>query len=550
MAFSFGAPAAPKPAASTFSFGAPAASTSTSTPSLFGSTPAAPTTSAPSLFGSTPATSAPGGGGTTSLFGGGTSTAAPSGGLFGSTPAASGGSLFGGAQQQKPATTSLFGGGGGGTSQPGTTPSLFGTSQPTSTPSLFGTSQAQPTTSLFGQPQQQQQQQQTGSSLFGGGQQPQQQPAVTSAPLFGQSQSAATASLFGSKPASTQPTTTSLSLFGNNNNNNASGNQFQQSQSQQQQQQQQQSQPLNQSIRKLGEPPLPNPLEPTIESRIESIKSAYDPQHSKCRFQTYFYNEPAVGQNVQNYARPPNGTDDKAWNKAIKENPDPDHLVPAIAIGFSSLQKRIESQQRQTQSHQSLLSEIHSHLSQLSSTHSLTTSLRVLRAQQTSLHLLSRLTLLISKSSSLSPSRNQSLKKDEENLRILLESFKNQVEFLKTKSQELWTGVGMMRSRKKEMDQLMGVGGSGGQGGQGGGGGGWAVVDEQGFNQILEVLTSQQRGLDHLTKTLEQMSIDVDVMNEAFGLQKLHKNGSVGVGGGGSTTTNGGDLSGSVVSRR
>ena len=122
-------------------------------------------------------------------------------------------------------------------------------------------------------------------------------------------------------------------------------------------------------------------------------------------------------------------------------------------------------------------------MSQLSSTHSLTTSLRVLRAQQTSLSLLSRLTSLIAKSSSLSSSRNQSLKKDEEDLRILLEGFKNQVEFLKSKSQELWTGVGMMRSRQKEMDQLMMGGGSQE-------GGGWAVVDEQGFNQILEVRVS------------------------------------------------------------
>ncbi|GAA5884992.1 hypothetical protein JCM16303_006507 [Sporobolomyces ruberrimus] len=490
MAFSFGAPAAPKPAGSTFSFGAPAASTSTSTPSLFGSTPA-PTSSAPSLFGSTPAQPASGG-----LFGN-TSTAAPSGGLFGSTsaPPAQGASLFGGGAP-KPATTSLFG-----TSQPASTPSLFGAPQPQT---------SQPATSLFGQ--QPQSQPQLGGSLFGQQpqqQQQQQQPAVTSAPLFGQSQSAATASLFGSKPASTQPQTTSVSLFGNNFNQSSTSqppNQFGASTQNPSQQQQQQN--LSQSsIRKLGESSLPpNPNEPSIESRLESIKSSYDPQNPKCRFQTYFYNEPGVGQSVKSYARPPNGTDEKAWSKAVKENPDPDHLVPAIAIGFTALQKRIDSQQRQNTAHQSLLTEIHSHVSTLESTHSLTTSLRTLRAQQTSLSLLSRLTSLISKVSSLSPNRNSSLKKEEESLRILLEGMKGEVERLGKKSNELWTGVGMMKARKKEMEQLE-----------------WAVADEQGFNQIIEVLTSQQKGLNHLTKTLSNMTTDVDVMNEAFGLPRRHK---------------------------
>ncbi|GAA5914894.1 uncharacterized protein JCM6883_002958 [Sporobolomyces salmoneus] len=449
MAFSFGAPSAPKPAASTFSFGAP----STSTPSLFGSTPAPATTSAPSLFGSTPASAAP--------------------------------------------TTSLF----GGLSQPATTPSLFGggasttTSQPNPTPSLFGGAGTQ-STSLFGNPQpQQQQQQQQGTSLFGQPQpqqtQTQPQPAVTSAPLFGQSQSAATSSLFGSKPSQSA----APSLFG------SSTTPFSQSQSQ--------SQPpaLTQStIRKLGDPLPLNPSEPSIESRIESIKAAYDPNNPKCRFQTYFYNEVPQGQSAKGYGRPPNGTDERAWLKAVKENPDPDHLVPAIAIGFPSLQKRIDSQSTLNNTHQLLLSQIHSHVSSLSSTHSLTTSLRLLRAQQTSLSLLARLTSLVAKSSGLSSGRNQSLRREEEELRILLEGMKGEVERVRNRGNELWTGLGAVRRGRKEGERVE-----------------WAVADEQGFNQIIEVLSDQQRGLDHLTKTLEMMSGDVDTMNQAFGLPTLSK---------------------------
>lgn len=33
-----------------------------------------------------------------------------------------------------------------------------------------------------------------------------------------------------------------------------------------------------------------------------------------------------------------------------------------------------------------------------------------------------------------------------------------------------------------------------------------------------QILSSQQSGLDHLTRTLQSMAKDVDVVNEAFGL--------------------------------
>lgn len=145
-------------------------------------------------------------------------------------------------------------------------------------------------------------------------------------------------------------------------------------------------------------------------------------------------------------------------------------LVPAIAIGFSALQKRIDSQSRLTTTHQQLLSEIHTHLDSLSSTHSLTTSLRLLRAQQTHLSLLSRLTSLISKVSQLSPNRNSSLKREEEELRVLLEGLGGEVERVRNRSNELWNGVGGLKLRKQELVE-------------------WSVADENGFNQILEVKT-------------------------------------------------------------
>lgn len=133
---------------------------------------------------------------------------------------------------------------------------------------------------------------------------------MTAAPLFGQSQTAATASLFGApKPAG--------SLFGSTNTGgfgaSLSASQAQQSQ-----------QPAA-SVPRLGDPyPPPNPNEPSIESRLQAIKSAWDPADPGCKFQTYFYNEVLPPNKASMYGRPPQGTDDRAWQKAVRENPDPE----------------------------------------------------------------------------------------------------------------------------------------------------------------------------------------------------------------------------------
>ncbi|KAM0752431.1 hypothetical protein T439DRAFT_324521 [Meredithblackwellia eburnea MCA 4105] len=448
----FGQPAQAQtqPTASTSLFGAPATSTASAAPSLFGaSAPAQSTTTTPSLFGQTAQPAS-----TPSLFSGLTSQ-----------------------PQSAPATTNLFG---QPAQQQSTTPSLFG-AQSTS---LFGApaQTAAPTsaTGLFGQPQQQQQQQQVQQNTP----QSQTQPAPFS---FGMSQSAATASLFGSKPPTAPNSTTSL--FGAP----SSSLSFSATPS---------ATVTQQPLPKLGDPyPPPDPNEAPIESRLAAIKDAWDPQNPKCRFQTYFYNVPTAPNTVAQYRSPPPGADEKAWLKAVRENPDPDHLVPALAVGFPSIQKRIEHQTRQSQAHQARLKEIHDHLSTLSSTHSLTTSLRTLRASQNAAALSSRLLALVAKTSALSPNRNMSVRKEEEDLRVSLEAMKHDVEGISGRGNELWAGVGALKARRLEGEKTE-----------------WAVVDEDGLRQVLEILASQQAGLDHLTRTLNAASQDVDVMKAAFGL--------------------------------
>lgn len=148
----------------------------------------------------------------------------------------------------------------------------------------------------------------------------------------------------------------------------------------------------------------------------------------------------------------------------------PHSLIPALAVGFPSLQSRLNSQQSVTNSHQALLSQLHTHLSTLSSSHTLTTSLRLLRAQQTHAALQSRLTALVAKSSALSPGRNSSVRREEEELRVELEGIQGETEGVKQRGNELWAGVGGLKARRREEEAS-----------------GWGVADEEGLRRILEV---------------------------------------------------------------
>lgn len=207
-------------------------------------------------------------------------------------------------------------------------------------------------------------------------------------------------------------------------------------------------------------------------------------------------------------------------------------MIPALALGFPSLQTRLNLQHRLNSQHQALLHEIHTHLDSLSSSHSLTTSLRTLRARQNAVALAARLNALVAKASALSPARTAGIRREEDELRVELEGqVKGEVERVKARMGELWAGVGAVKARRG-----IAAGGAGDEDGAG-----WAVADEEGLRKILEVRTwdrpsrltrgtdagcapqivgSQQSGLDHLTRTLQSMARDVDVMNEAFGLQR------------------------------
>jgi len=308
-------------------------------PSLFGATQ--PQQGA-SLFGSSGVNQQQ-----TSLFGSASQNPQqqPQTSLFGSpTPATqqTQSSLFGQPQQAPQQQSSLF----GATTQPQT--SLFGPSQAQQPASLFGTTGAsQPqSTSLFGGPQTQ------ASSLFGG-----------AAP-----HGSTNTGLFGS--SSIQPNTGGLfsantgtgfgggsSLFGGGQQQQAqygSGLGFGTNVGQQSFSQSPGYGGFGSSIAGGGSPQEMPP-------GLLSILNAYNPRGPYCRFRHMVYNVVDEGT-APMYGRP-SDTDEKLWDQAVMNNPDPQRLVPVQLSGFDELHRRVEMQQERVKLHQEAFSRIESDLS-------------------------------------------------------------------------------------------------------------------------------------------------------------------------------------------
>lgn len=206
-------------------------------------------------------------------------------------------------------------------------------------------------------------------------------------------------------------------------------------------------------------------------------------------------------------------------------------LVPALALGFPAVQARLDLQLRQNLQHQALLDQLHAHLDALASTHSLTTSLRTLRARQNAVALRARLTQLVARvgagsvpaaggpaagagsSGGLSSSRSgagsgnsssstsasaAALRREEDELRVGLESLRPEVEAVRSRTGELWAGVGAVKASRggvpaEGQGQLRRGGAAEGKGAgttaaqEEVEAAAWAVADEDGLRKILEV---------------------------------------------------------------
>ncbi|KAA1474539.1 hypothetical protein DENSPDRAFT_781955 [Dentipellis sp. KUC8613] len=229
----------------------------------------------------------------------------------------------------------------------------------------------------------------------------------------------------------------------------------------------------------------------------------------ECRrlvWQHYFYNLVDPSQ-VQLYGRPAKATNEAAWQKALRENPDPTCLVPVLATSFDDLQKRVEAQAQQAAAHQEKLKEIKSRIEKLSERHELSNASRLHKASSVQTQLTHRLLKLVQHLHLLIPTlRSSAIRPEEEALRAALEEIDGEIRRpggmgrIVGKLNELWALVGALNAMRGNNAKGTGEGLE------------WAVVDEDGLNQIVQILAEEQAGLAHLTKILQKDLRDVAVI--------------------------------------
>ncbi|KAI9143074.1 nucleoporin complex subunit 54-domain-containing protein [Paraphysoderma sedebokerense] len=394
---------------------------------------------------------------------------------------------------------------------------LFG-NQPTSSTPAFG---AQTSSFSFGTPStsqaQSQPQQQTSQPGFGFSTSTSQQPATTSTTgLFGQpaSNTTSTSSLFkapapiagssatpgfGSggttgttsfsftnKPSTSFGTTnTGLGGGGLGSSSTLSGGLVGSFGSQPQTQSAfgMQQQPQQQQL-------LPQAAAPTILDKLTAVRARWDPKSPHCQFQHYFYNYIHPAERHA-YGRP-TGHDENLWNQAMKDNPNPECFVPALAVGFEDLKKRMEQQEQQCQIHKAKLAEITSQIRTLQDKQTLSTSTQLLEYKRTH-QALSHRVLKLMKNIQILRNHNLPIRPDEEMLKARLENMIIQMKkagVSRARVQELWSLLRMAResveSGRAEEDES------------------WGVVDEAGLQQIFKVLSDQTTGLSHLSDIITQ----------------------------------------------
>ncbi|KAH9914103.1 uncharacterized protein B0H18DRAFT_1108484 [Fomitopsis serialis] len=448
------------------------------------------------LFGNTnPANTQPGGGG---LFGNtNTTNTQPGGGLFGSTNTTntqtSGGGLFGNASAQ-PAAGGLFGNQPtAGTSTGNTGNPLFGNAGSTNTTGsgLFGnagggTNTTQPSGGLFGNANAPNNTGATGG-LFGntGG-----TNTNTSGGLFSNNSTnaapAPSGGLFGS---SNTNTTNTGGLFGNNTNpapapsgglfgstNNAQnqapglfGNQPQAGPStnplfggstlgQAPQQQAPQQQRTGQTQADAQSQFV------SLQQRMESIYHAWNPASPQCRFQHYFYN-----------LVDPSQTPRRNKQRCTKKTEGTPYTDPSP-----------------------------------NSAHELSNASRLHRAATLQTQLTHRVLKIVQHLHLLIPAvRSSAIRPEEEALRAALEDIDQEIRRpggtgrIRGKLNELWALVGAVTAARERDRRAGGVE--------------WAVVDEEGLQQLAQILAEEQAGLAHLTKILQKDLKDLAVIQ---GLRK------------------------------
>lgn len=130
-------------------------------------------------------------------------------------------------------------------------------------------------------------------------------------------------------------------------------------------------------------------------------------------------------KDIERFQRPP-GTDERLWEQARQNNPDPSRFVPVQASSFEQLHTRVEQQNARIAAHLSVLSNLERAVGKLREEHSLSTAVKLNDYRRRHNELVQKLFTLIAKLEQ-ALSRGQHLNQNEVDLRHGLEAVARQL---------------------------------------------------------------------------------------------------------------------------
>lgn len=270
--------------------------------------------------------------------------------------------------------------------------------------------------------------------------------------------------------------------------------------------------------------------EPSVLEQIEKLQRAWDPSSPQCAFQFFFYNR--VGQQEALLYEKPARIEQSRWDDAISGRPDDTH-VPALAIGFTDLQKRVSVQETAVAQYRKRMHEIDEKLAALSQRHDLHTTVKISQMKMRHRKLVHR-TLALAARIQVLRSRGYVLRPDEEVLKKKLEQLHKEVDdpAVFGRINEIWARLTVLRERAKtlpstgpgaEFNDLIADGAAGGLEGVAAAGEkvrailselDWNRDDDQ-LEKLAKVLKAQQIGIAYLAEILLRDTAQVeDIIDE------------------------------------
>ncbi|KAG4304698.1 hypothetical protein PORY_001751 [Pneumocystis oryctolagi] len=230
---------------------------------------------------------------------------------------------------------------------------------------------------------------------------------------------------------------------------------------------------------------------PSIVDQLQRLKNAWDPTHPDCAFQYYFYNRVPLDE-VALYVKPLHHNQQK-WDEAVANRPE-NSVVPALAIGFSDIQKRVQLQEQQVMAYRIRMHEIVNKLGELSRKHDLSTTVKI--SEITLRHLeLERRSLALATKVQVLKGRGYALQSEEENLKQRLNELTMKINDPSVfgKMNELWARMTFIREKAKSIEKAR----------EGG-----IIIsinwrkDEEQLEKITKVLGDQHAGISYIIHVL------------------------------------------------